>query len=289
MKQPRSRWGFEKFGTAWSIETDRPLSAVVRRTVSDRLETFDRNYSRFRNDSLVASMQKTGVFKMPKDFPALFQLYEQLYTLTSGKMTPLIGGMLEQAGYDRTYSLTPQQSFDAVPRLSDVLTFDDHTGTLTVRHPITLDIGAAGKGYAVDSIAECIEKEASSYTIDASGDIRHRGDDPDRVGLEHPTDPTKVIGVVDLKNRSLCASASNRRAWRNMHHIMDPITKQPIDTVVASWVVADDTLHADGIATALFFVESPEILQKNFSFEFVRMFHDGTVDYSPGFEGELFI
>ncbi|HJP80951.1 MAG TPA: FAD:protein FMN transferase [Candidatus Saccharimonadales bacterium] len=290
MKQPRSIWEFEKFGTNWSIETDRPLSEATRRTISRRLELFDRSYSRFRDDSLVTSMKKrTGLFSMPSDFSALFHFYENLYSLTDGKVTPLIGEMLEQAGYDSTYSLTSKGDFAELPKLSDVFTFNNETKMATVTQPITLDFGAAGKGYAVDIIAEIIEKEVDQYTIDASGDMRHRGSVPERVGLEHPADPTKVIGVMGLKNRSLCASASNRRAWRGMHHIMDPTARKSVDTVVATWVVADDTLHADGIATALFFMKNPEVLQETFSFDFVRMFHDGVVDYSPGFEGELFI
>lgn len=288
MTQQPSRWVFEAFGTNWAVETDQPLRQATKRAVTERLNQFDETYSRFRDDSLVMKMGRNpGTYTFPPDFPALYTFYKDLYDLTEGRVTPLVGRQLEQAGYDAAYSLQPGVLTD-VPTLTDAIMWDGDC-TVTSRQPITFDVGAAGKGYAVDLIAPIIENEAPTYVIDASGDIRHRGLASERVGLEHPNDPSKIIGVADLKNRSLCASAVNRRAWQGMHHIIDPLAKKPVEDVVATWVISDTTLQADGIATALFFVGLPNDLGERFTFEFVRMFRNGSVDYSPGFEGELFI
>lgn len=126
--------------------------------------------------------------------------------------------------------------------------------TVTTTRPVTLDFGAAGKGCLVDEVAEILEKAGvSEYVIDASGDIRQRGDEPQKIGLENPYDTTSVIGVANVQNTSLCASASNRRRWGNdLHHVLDGRTGQPTNNVVATWVVADSTMVADGLATALF-------------------------------------
>lgn len=81
-----------------------------------------------------------------------------------------------------------------------------------------------------------------------------------------------VIGVYNLKNTSLCASATNRRAWGdNLHHVIDPKTGKPTQDVIATWVVGDTTAIADGLATALFFTNG-EQLQKAFDFSYIRMF-----------------
>lgn len=288
MTQQPSHWTFEAFGTNWSVETGQPLSDATKGAVMERLAQFDETYSRFRDDSLVMKMgRQPGTYTFPPDFPALYSFYIDLYHRTNGKVTPLVGRQLEQAGYDKTYSLRPGELTD-IPALEDAIAWDGGR-TVTSRYRVTFDIGAAGKGYAVDLIAPIIEKEARTYIIDASGDIRHRGLASERIGLEHPDDPSKIIGVANLKNRSLCASASNRRAWRGVHHIIDPKAKRPVEDVVATWVVADDTMRADGLATALFFVDLPDDLLRHFDFEFVRMFRNGSVDYSPGFDGELFI
>ena len=96
--------------------------------------------------------------------------------------------------------------------------------------------------------------------VDASGDLRVRGAASERIALEHPADPTKAIGVVELRDGALCASASNRRAWGDgLHHVIDAVTGLPTAAVIATWALAPDALHADGLATALFFDPAPNL------------------------------
>jgi thiamine biosynthesis lipoprotein len=280
---------FTALGTEWGIETTHELPVTLKHGVDRRLEEYDKAYSRFRDDSIVAAMRRgAGRYDFPDDFVRLFSLYSTLYRLTGGRMTPLIGSALEQAGYDQMYSLEVGEITE-VPALDKVIHWGG-ASTIDTDRPIVFDVGAAGKGYAVDLIAEMIQAGGIDvYMIDASGDMRHRGKQGEVIGLEHPFDPKKVIGTVRLNNQSLCASSINRRAWRGLHHVFDPTTLSPVTGVVASWVVADDTLTADGLATALFFVDDPSDLQREFDFSFVRLFSDGSVDYTPGFEGELYI
>lgn len=279
---------FTALGTEWHIETASELSGALKSRIERRLEEYDKAYSRFRSDSIVAGMRRgSGQYEFPDDFTRLFGFYQALYGLTDGKVTPLIGSALEQAGYDQTYTLEVGEITE-VPALDKVIHWDG-ASTIVTDRAITFDIGAAGKGYAVDIIADMLESEGEKeYIIDASGDMRHRGDG-DMIGLEHPFDPTKIIGTMRLKNKSLCASSINRRAWRGLHHVFDPTSLRPVADVVATWVVADDTMTADGLATALFFVGDVGDLQQAFDFSFVRIFADGSVDYTPGLEGELYI
>jgi len=278
---------FEAIGTEWVIETPAKLSEQILLAIHDRIEAFDVTYSRFRNDSLVHEVSvHDGVFAFPHDAVRLFDFYRKMYALTNSKVTPLIGDMLERAGYDTNYTLIAKEQ-------TPVVSWDDamrwNSEVLHTTQPVTLDVGAAGKGYLVDLLGGLLEKEEIlEYVIDASGDLRHRGSDLNRIGLEDPREPGKVIGVIDVMNKSLCASAVNRRAWGNgLHHIFDPDTMSPTKEIIATWVIADDTMTADGIATSLFFVE-PEIMNDTYRFEYVRMHADGAIDYSPAFEGKLF-
>ena len=285
--KPPHKWSFEALGTPWVIETHDLLTLELKAAITRRLREYDDTYSRFKADSLVSQLSVPGTYNFPDDFKKLFEMYDLCYELTDGQMTPLIGSMLEDAGYDKNYSLQPKE-IQSIPELPKAITWDGEN-TITSLEPVVFDIGAAGKGYAVDIVAELLEKnDTHDYIIDASGDIKHRSRTLERVGLEHPDDPSKVIGVANLYHQSLCASASNRRIWPGFHHIMNPSTRRSVDHIVASWVIADNTLVADAMATALFFVESPGRLMGAFSFSYVRMFTDGTVDYSANFEGELF-
>jgi len=285
---PQHRLTFEALGTQWAIESTEPLSDKLQKDIEYSLAAFDKTYSRFRDDSLVGQMaEQAGTYIFPDDFPPLMDMYLKCYELTNGRMTPLIGSVLEQAGYDKSYRLHPQK-LSTVPDLHEVIIWDEAC-TVTTSVPVVFDIGAAGKGYAVDKVTVLLEAAGiDAYVVDASGDIRHRDREQETVGLEHPNDASKIIGVARLQNQSLCASASNRRRWGDLHHIFDPHTLAPVSDVIASWVVAGDTLTADAMATALFLVDDTTKLMETFEFSYVRMFADGRVEHSANFEGELY-
>lgn len=280
-------YAFTALGTSWDITTTHALSSQLQLAIVSTIETFDKTYSRFRPDSLVTAIAtRSGEYTFPETAIPLFDLYKNLYDQTDGKMTPLIGAVLERAGYDATYSLTPRTQ-RPVPSWDDALTFTGYQLLTTM--PVTLDVGAAGKGYLVDIVSHILDNASVlDYVIDASGDLKHKGTTDNTVGLEHPYDPTKIIGTVNVQNQSLAASAVTRRAWGDgLHHIFDPDTQEPTRQVVATWVIADKTMTADGLATALFFTE-PQKLQTICRFQYVRLHDDGHLDYSMDFEGQLF-
>lgn len=284
-KTLKASWRFVAIGTSWSIETPDDLPDEVKTAVTRRINEYDKTYSRFRDDSFVSSLRTPGTYTLPTDARPLLQIYKELYALTDGRMTPLIGATLEAAGYDAAYSFT-QSPAQVVPAFSAIGW--NKGNSVTVTEPVVLDVGAAGKGYLVDIISNVLYGYGlHEHTIDASGDILVNGRQ-ERIGLEHPDDPTKIIGVGVVSNESLCASAVNRRTWKGLHHVFDGKSQQPTKAVVATWVASETALVADALATALFFVE-PEVLQQRYEFESVIMKRNGDVGVTPGFKGELFI
>ena len=283
---------FEAIGTRWQIDTQRALAPDVIRAIHDRAEAFDRVWSRFRGDSVVSHISRhPGRHKLPPEATELFALYKKLYVATRGAVTPLIGRALEEWGYDRDYRLQPAKTITPVPRWEDALAFAD--GAITTTGSQVIDVGAAGKGYLVDLIgAVLVHHGIAEFTIDASGDLLHRSHpetagQPLRVALEHPLNPALAVGVAQLVNGALCASAANRRSWPGAHHIIDALTGRPTDTIIATWAIAETCLLADGLATALFFTTGAELAKSN-RFEFVRMFRTGRLEQSSNFPGEIF-
>jgi thiamine biosynthesis lipoprotein len=285
---PRAEWAFEAIGAPWRISTPHELPAPTKDVISSRIDAFDAVYSRFRPDSLVSRIaSQAGSWTFPADAAPLFSLYRTLYNATEGAMSPLVGGRLENLGYDRDYTLRPHDESVDVPTWDEIMQWDG--ARLTTTSPVLVDVGAAGKGYLVDLVAELLrDAGVEDYLVDASGDILHRGDEPIRVGLEHPFDPTQAIGVCELQNASICASSPNRRSWGDgLHHILDATTGEPTAAVAATWAHAATGLVADGLATALFFVSAPS-LSASYTFDYVRMFPNSRVEYSRTFPGELF-
>jgi thiamine biosynthesis lipoprotein len=282
---------FEAIGTTWDIDTvnsklAKDTEIMLFQEIRDRIETFDQTYSRFRSDSLISKIfKKPGMYHFPSDARSLFSLYKQLYTLTDGAFTPLIGKALSDAGYDHTYSLVPKPLNPPLPWEKAMVYAEQ---TLTTQAHVLLDFGAAGKGYLVDIVGEiCKKYKLQVFCIDAGGDVKFLGNTPLQIGLEHPEDPTKIIGVAEISNKSICGSSGNRRKWSNYHHILHPKTLTSPTGLLATWVVADTTLLADALATCLYFVPAQKLLE-HFDFSYLKLLPDYTFEKSTDFPAQLY-
>lgn len=283
-----SLFDFDGIGTRWEISTPDTLGAGLRGQLLDTVSAYDKAWSRFRPDSLVATLSRgPGHITLPDHAPDLQKIYAALYRLSGGRMTPLIGSSLERLGYDANYALASQGSPEAPPPWEGTL---EWTGTeLMVTKAAVLDIGAAGKGQLVDLLGDVLRAAGhTDFLVDGSGDMLHSGTHPVVVALEHPYNPKQAIGTVELANSALCASASNRRAWGDgLHHVLDGATGQPIETTVATWTMAASALEADALATALFMMD-PGPLEDEFEFSWLKVSSAGAATYSAAFEGRLF-
>lgn len=279
-------WTFEAIGTHWRIDTRDALPARVADAVAERVALFDRDWSRFRTDARIAALATPGRHRLAADAAPLLAFYRELFEATGGRVTPLVGRTLEALGYDAAYRLRPAADIPPVPAWDAALAWDGEF--LDVVSPVTLDVGAAGKGYLVDLVSDLLDDAGiDEHIVDASGDLRSRAV-PMRIALEHPRDPRKAVGVAELVDGAFCASATTRRAWGDgLHHVLDPATGLPARGVLATWVLAPTALVADGLATALFFDPDPGFVARTTS-GFARMFDDGTVEVSPDFPGEMF-
>ena len=289
--QAQHEWSFTAIGTQWWIGIYEKLAASelerLHELITIRIQQFDQHYSRFRPDSLITRISKqAGTYELPPDGEALFAFYRRLYDVTDGLVTPLIGQVLADAGYDAHYSLN-SSPLSPPPQWQDVLAIRGRV--LTAAQPILLDVGAAGKGYLVDIICGLLQNEGvSRLCVDAGGDMRVQGlGQPLRIGLENPRDTSEVIGVANLQAGALCGSAGNRRAWAEFHHIMNPKTLRPASGTTAVWVEAPTAMLADGLATALFFTPAAT-LQKHFDFAYCQVYDDNTMQYSADFPAEFF-
>jgi thiamine biosynthesis lipoprotein len=288
----RRRYGFEAIGTVWQIDLYESLTETqfqqLSQQIEEQIEQFDKVYSRFRVDSLICQMsQRPGRYELPDDAAPMLALYHELYRLSDGAVTPLVGRLLADAGYDAKYSLQPGE-LRPVSGWDEVL--DWQSPFLTLKQPALLDVGALGKGYLVDLIAAIIERYGiEAYCVDAGGDMFYRRPSGPvaKIGLEHPDDPSQAIGVVELAGGGLCGSAGNRRSWDRFHHIMDPRTQASPRHLKAVWVTADSTMLADGLSTALYFVGA-ERLAKRYTFEYAMVKADNSLEYSLGFPADFF-
>jgi FAD:protein FMN transferase len=283
----RAVWAFEAIGTAWTVETDQPLPDDIRTRVDAEIVAFDRAWSRFRDDSVVSALARAGgAVPAPADTALMLGMYAELDAATSGAVNPLVGDALARLGYDARYSFAAGEPVAAPADWREHLTWDERM--LRLAAPATIDVGALGKGRLVDRVAGLVRSAVGgAVVVDASGDLAVHGR-TERVGLEHPLHRDRAIGVWEISDAALCASATNRRAWGDgLHHVLDARTGVPIRAYSATWAVADTAMRADALATALFFDGGPELAAR-WGAQWVRVRTDGAVEWSPGCTAEVF-
>ncbi|KXK10443.1 MAG: Thiamine biosynthesis lipoprotein ApbE precursor [Microgenomates bacterium OLB23] len=283
---------FASMGTSWRVvvwdDIPEPTFRALEQTIRAYCSIFDHTYSRFIEHSLVNALaQSSGTHEVPQEFVEILKLYQQFFLASHKLVTPLVGATLSDMGYDAAYTLKPKKVIRRVPDfLASVQIIDNRH--IVLNENTLIDIGAIGKGFAVDAITHILEqKKIEHYLVDGSGDIRYKGPEAITIGLEHPKDASKVIGSVAFISGAMCSSATNRRAWNGSHHIINPLTNKSADTIIASWVIAESAAIADGLATALFLC-SPENFFDHFSFEYLLLNSEMKVKRSQGFTAELY-
>jgi thiamine biosynthesis lipoprotein len=295
MPRPDAGSSFEAIGTRWQIDTPHPLPPGVLAAVRARIDRFDGDWSRFRADSWVTQVARSGAgtYPLPDDAGPLLDAYDVAAACTDGAVDPLVGRALEGLGYDAAYTLRPRRDdrgdllTAGAPPWREVAHRDG--GTLTLDVPALIDVGAGGKGYLVDLVSGVLTAHGvTGHVVDAGGDLRSTAARPLTVALEDPRDPARAVGVVRLAGGALCGSATNRRAWgEGLHHVVDARTGVPTTDVLATWALGATALAADLAATALFFAD-PDLVASRFGVRYVVLRADGSIHWSLDLDGEVF-
>lgn len=242
-------------GTVVSIEVDAPAPAVERafqwfRQVESACSRFDPG-SELRQ--LVPGLPHAAS-------PILFEAVRFALLVaeeTGGAFDPTVGGAMVARGFNRHYvtgALTPAGGEIDVSHRDVEL--DAQGGTILLKRPLTLDLGAVAKGLAVDAAARELQP-FRNFAIDAGGDLYLGGHnargEPWCAGVRHPRDPRGLIERISVSDRAVCTSGAYERG----EHILDPRRGEAAGEVASATVVAPGAMLADALATAAF-VLGPE-------------------------------
>jgi thiamine biosynthesis lipoprotein len=180
---------------------------------------------------------------------------------TNGAFDPTVGRRMEARGFNRNHrtgaAIESAPSSEIGAGYRDV-ELDPSAKTITIRRPLTLDLGAVAKGLAIDLAARELAP-FENFSIDAGGDLYLGGhnpaDAPWSVGIRHPRDATQLVETVQVSNEAVCTSGDyERRSDRDdrEHHIMDPRTGASATELASVTVIAPSAMVADALATAAF-------------------------------------
>jgi len=190
---------------------------------------------------------------------------------SGGAFDPTVGHRMEAQGFNREYR-TGKIVRSAVSPDGDVnyrdVELDPDRRTITVRRPLTLDLGAVAKGLAIDTAARELAP-FRDFAIDAGGDLYLGGLNPQgapwSVGIRHPRRDGELLDLLRVSNQAVCTSGDYERQTSGAangpsesghhipgHHILDPRTGTSSRAAASATVVASGAMLADALATAAF-------------------------------------
>jgi thiamine biosynthesis lipoprotein len=264
-------------GTAIRIVvTDPTRLGAARAMLEDDLAVLDAACSRFRADSELIQLEASAG-KPTMVSPVLAGAVGAALRgarLTDGDVDPTLGHAMEAIGYDRDFVLVQAQegiSHGAKMRVcvSRVASWrqielNEADGLLTVPVGVRLDLGATAKAWAADRSAYRIARTLHcGVLVSLGGDIAIAGAVPpggwsirvqDVTG--DPLAPTQgPVGVIAIREGGLATSSTTARRWERggdlMHHILDPRTSRPAESIWRTVsVAAGSALDANIASTA---------------------------------------
>jgi thiamine biosynthesis lipoprotein len=206
----------------------------------------------------------------------MLKIGQLINKITDGHFDLNINRLISGYGYDKDLSF--QENQNLINKEKGNFKLSNHQ--LIKEGDVELDLGGIGKGYLIDLLAKFFKKNNySSFLIDGGGDIyatTKENGTPWNVAIEHPLDPTSAISQINLTNKAIATSSSQKRKVKNFHHLLDPKNKKPVQSVLSVSVLADSATLADACATAIF-VSPPvfwDILRKKFNLEYQVVFPD---------------
>ena len=197
---------------------------------------------------------------------------KEMYTVTGGRVNIAMGSVLSiwhdyrEAGMSdpASASLPPMDKLRDAAKHTDIdrLVIDEENCTVTLTDPrMTLDVGAVAKGYAVEMVAQSMEKKGlSGYILNVGGNVRAVGERADgdgwTVGIESPVDDEEYLDYLSLTQESLVTSGSYQRYYlvdgKRYHHIIHPETLMPAEGYLSVSVLTKRSSDGDALSTALF-------------------------------------
>ena len=261
-------------GTTYSVQLVKKHDATIEDFLSveikDILNSVDSVMSTWRDDSELSRINNkpSGQWiSVSADLLFILKMALSISDKTNGAFDVTVDPLVELWGFSSNEPITTipdEQSIN--DRMQQVgynnLMIDVQRGAIKKKIPIRVNLSAIAKGFAVDKIAEYLNKQGfSAYLIEVGGELRFKGNKPDGVGwkvaIETPiagnSQPYRVIGVT---NNAIATSGDYRNFYeiqgRHYSHTIDPVTGHPVTHNLASVTIIDkNTAYADALATAL--------------------------------------
>jgi thiamine biosynthesis lipoprotein len=246
-----------------------PRQVMTASDALDMIHALEAQMTVYRPESELVQLNRRAALEDVQVEPALFQLLllaREISRETGGAFDPTSGPLIALWRTCRSQGRIPTGDEIAAARESTGMShvrFDEARQTVRFdRTGVELNLGAIGKGHAVDRAAAFLVQEGLEDWLFHGGYssvlVRggHGGYDGWPVGLRNPLLPHERLATILLKDQSLSTSGSNvqffRHGGKRYGHIVDPRTGWPAEQLLSVTVIAPTAAVADALSTAFF-------------------------------------
>jgi FAD:protein FMN transferase len=257
------------FEVALPVGTPRAVEAAE--DALDLIDQLEDQLTIYRETSEVSRLNAHAADNPVSIQRNLFDLLTHAATLTndtSNAFDIAVGASIQAWGFHkRQGSIPPPDVLKAARHASGMRHVLLNAENCTVkfrRAGLSINLGAIGKGYALDQAAERLQ---TRWGINSA--LLHGGGSSVRaigrpyghprgwaIALRHPTDDSVTLGTVYLDNEGLGTSAATFQYFeyqgRKYGHLLDPRTGSPAQGTANASVIAPSATEADAISTAYF-------------------------------------
>lgn len=271
----------------------------------DEIERLEARLSLFRESSEVTRLNRHAADQPVQVSPPVFRLLErvrELWTASGGAFDPTVEPLMRLWGFRDPEVAEPAWEAIAAVRAivgMDKVELDPATRRVRfLRAGLRLDLGAIGKGYAVDCAAEVLRETGVTSALIHGGtsSVYGLGRMPDgrpwKVVVPEPQSASpaaevssettgRVLAEFTLEDASLGVSAvwgrTLARGGRAWGHVLDPRTGEPVQRAALAAVALPEATESDAFSTALLVLGVPGV-------EVLRRFRPGlrALVWAPG-------
>jgi thiamine biosynthesis lipoprotein len=239
----------------------------------DEVDQLEDQLTVYNDDSEVSRINLLAAAAPVPVEPRLFDLFEtalRLNAATDGAFDIAAGALVKCWGFFRGPKRVPSadELSDVMRRVgSGHIVLDRERRTMAFDRPgMEINLGAIGKGYALDRAGERLRDDwgvaaallhggrSSVLGVGTPGD--GATDDGWLVGIAHPWREGERIATVRLRDQALGTSGATIQWFeangRRFGHILDPRTGWPAAGQTCVSVIAPTAAEADALSTALF-------------------------------------
>ena len=235
----------------------------------DLVHELEQLLSVYREDARLSVVNRTAADTPVEVEPELFSLLQRARLIseqTMGAFDPAAGALVSLWRLCRQEGRIPTND-EVAGSLAcsgvNHVRWDEALSTIQFdRRGIELNLGAIGKGHAVDRAGDVLlDREICDWLVHGGRSSvlahgQHAGLGGWPVGLRNPLLPDKPFATLLLQDEALGTSGTAvqwfRHEGKRYGHILDPRTGWPVESMVSVSVIAPDAALADALSTAFF-------------------------------------